>query len=359
MRTGGAILKRFDLVVVGSGPAGCSAAIHALNERPDWSIALVDRLGPEQHRRYHRMCGEGISHAGLKELDFDPKAFIVTEIDKAVEHWPGDIDVVTKLHGSIIDRPALLGAIREDFERRGGTLVHGSVEDAVQDGPTLQAIMDGGDVLETKWLIACDGASSKIRRRFFDNEPQEVVWADQYILPGKIDEHTIEFFYDERYAGGYMWKFPDGSGHRMGFPKGTYPAPSGALEVHRRAIPLGEAPNLVRGNVALAGDAAGQVNPVTFGGIRLAFAAGRMASDGALKGDMGIYEKRWKSSHYADPIFWKVFQVMRRMNNEELKDAMWPYRNGYTALNHASALIGNRRHRDLYRAFSLTIKYGW
>ena len=348
-----------DLVVIGSGPAGCSAAWKARRLRPEWDIVLIERLDDKNHGVYHRMCGEGISKEGLKEIDFDHGPFVTHTITKAVEHYPGDISISSDIDGFIINRPKMLDGITAAFEREKGAVMRGEVVHAIQqEGGVKLELADGG-FLTSRWVIAADGALSKVRQDIFRTAPKEMIWAEQYVVKESMPQDVIEFFYDQRFAGGYRWRFPSGENVRTGWPKGTYDRPMEVLEMHRRVIPIGELPELVSDRVALVGDAAGQVNPITFGGIRTALASGRMAAEAAAAEDLNKYQKAWKGSMYVHSCFWTGYEMLRSMGNDELAHAMEPFRSGYSFGREAYAMLSRTRYRDVYRSFGLSMKVGW
>ncbi|OPY31478.1 MAG: Digeranylgeranylglycerophospholipid reductase [Methanomassiliicoccales archaeon PtaU1.Bin124] len=322
-------------------------------------MAIIERLEPENHIKYHRMCGEGISAEGLGLIDLDTTSFKVHRIARAVEHYPGDITVTSRIDGYIIDRPKMLSAAIREFIGKGGTLIQGETLHISQEkGAVMIALQDGREI-RSKWLIAADGANSRTRTELFSSSPRQMIWAEQYVVEESMDQEVIEFFYDQRFGGGYRWRFPSGQHVRTGFPKDTYPRPEAALEKHRRVIPVGEVPELVRDKVALVGDAAGQVNPITFGGIRIAFAAGNMAADAVVKGDLSAYQRAWKGSEYVHRCFWQGYEKLSAMSNEDLENSMEPFRRGFSAGRVAWAVLSRPRYRDVYRSFGMSMKVGW
>ena len=106
------VLGRFDAVIVGAGPAGCSTAMH-LNTRAHEgrSVAIVER-----HRiPREKPCGGAISRWGvelLRALDADPERLGVDAIpihtirvrhgarvtehsrDEALQHFPFQAAVI-------------------------------------------------------------------------------------------------------------------------------------------------------------------------------------------------------------------------------------------------------------------------
>ena len=78
-----------DVVVVGAGPAGASAGFFLKNGNEDLDVVMIDRLDGDKYSRYHRMCGEAISHAAFRELAPLRPTNIVHHITKVREEWPG------------------------------------------------------------------------------------------------------------------------------------------------------------------------------------------------------------------------------------------------------------------------------
>ncbi len=66
---------RWDVVIVGAGPAGCAAALGALRARPDARVLLIDSATFPRDK----VCGDGIApHAldVLADLGVDPDALV-------------------------------------------------------------------------------------------------------------------------------------------------------------------------------------------------------------------------------------------------------------------------------------------
>ena len=89
-----------SVIIVGSGPAGMSAAFFlSLN---DHDITVIERLGDSQYNRYHEICGGGISKKAFKELRPMEPSGIVNEISKTRIVWPDGTEVRMKTPGYII-----------------------------------------------------------------------------------------------------------------------------------------------------------------------------------------------------------------------------------------------------------------
>lgn len=322
-------------------------------------VRLFERLDDKKYPNYHKMCGEGISRTGLELLDIEYDKFVVNRISKAVEHYPGGIDIETGVDGFIIDRPKILAALLDEFRSRGGEVVRANIDEIDITRQGLRMQLSDGDRTVTDYLVGADGSRSVVREKLFRDESVSLIWTEQHVLRKAPPQDTIEFFYDEKYKGGYRWSFPSGQNTRVGFPRGTDEAPSDAVEVHRRAIPIGKIEKLVLGHACLVGDAAAQVNPVTFGGIRTAFTAGWMAAEAIAQEDMDSYQALWRSSPYADPLFMQGYETLCKMSNEEIQRSMEPFRKGYSGFRSNLAMLGRPKYIQLYRSFERSMRYGW
>lgn len=320
---------------------------------------MLERLPESKFDRYHRMCGEGISHAGLKEARCLDRRFIVDVITRAVEHWPEDIVIETKLQGYIIDRTLVLKELHKRFEDQGGVVSTDTVDSIRRSGSEFVLGLASGRELKCKYLVGADGAQSRVRNELFKDQRVSKIWAIQAVLDQRPEKGAIHFHYDQRYGGGYRWVFPNGNKTRIGFPRGTDTVPEDAVEVHQRALPFGRLGRIVSGNACIVGDAAGLANPVSFGGIRTALVSGRMAAEAIGKGDLRQYQTTWMRSGFADPIFMEGYHALAAMSNEEMARSIRPYKGGLTAFNHAKAILRYPEFRKLYRSYSQSIRYGW
>lgn len=315
----------------------------------------MEKLG-KNYDLYHRMCGEAISAKAFAELSpLQPQA-VTFRIERAVEHWPGDITIDTEAQGFILDRPAFLRQLLARATKEGCHLEQGAAVSISQENESYLVRTREGKEYRAKWLVGADGWNSLVRRTLFQGGPR-LLWAEQHVLPTPTESNVMHFHYDQRYLGGYRWVFPHPQGSRTGFTRGTEPRPK-ALEHHARPIPYGYR-ECVKGNACLVGDAGGQANPITFGGIRIGMAAAKMMASSLIKGDLSSYARDWPSSRHVSPCYVQAFDALKGMDNDALYRSVRPFRKGYGVQGGLRAMMSGKRNRVLYRAYDLAAEWGW
>lgn len=342
--------------MIGAGPAGAAAAffISRLSEGK-LSVLSLEKLD-KNFDRYHHMCGEALSEKAFEDLQpLEPHA-VRFRIRRAVEHWPGDVVIETEADGCIIDRPEFLRHVLGRAKKEGCHAESGAVVE-ISRGPNGYLVRTReGREYSAKYLVGADGWNSLVRRTLFQGGPR-LLWAEQFITAAKADQDAMHFYYDQRYRGGYRWEFPHPAGKRVGFTRGADERPA-HLERQGRPIPYGY-DQVVCGDACLIGDAAGQANPITFGGIRIGMAAARVAAEAIVNGSLEEYARKWPRSPYASPLYVRAFDSLKGMDNGELYRSVRPFRNGYGKLSGLRALLNGKKYRELYRAYDLGAKWGW
>jgi len=307
------MIEDIQLAVVGAGPAGSTAALVAAREL---DVVLIDRKSeigsPVQCGGFLPEVWELealLPHARLPEALRDiPEHCILHRTRLQRIYSPSGKSKEFAVAGRVLDRRA--------FDRH---LASQAARDGARILPATRAALVGGRLelsghyagrLRPQMIIGADGPSS-IVSRYMGNPIQEVGICLEYEMTDvDIDSDAAEMFFSARYApGGYAWIIPLGpdranvgvgvrasylSGRKLpdilkGFvqdhPQASKKLASGeVLSVMRGLVPAGgTAGSIHKGNMILAGDAAGHVLASSGGGIPLAVVAGRIAGESAIE----------------------------------------------------------------------------
>ena len=297
-----------DVLVVGLGPAGASAAAHAA--RAGLSVLAIERNAaaglPVQCAEFvPLMLGTG--HLGHGETRIQP-------IDRMDTYVGIDAAELTPdFRGVMIDRAAFDQSLIAEAEEAGAECRFATPLKALDaDG---SALLGDGTGVRARVVIGADGPRSPVGRAIGAINT-ELVETRQITVDLVAPHPATDIFLSADIVGGYAWLFPKGDVANLGL--GVIPSAKAALKplldalharlvaegrigaaIHRHTgglIPVG---GLVGGDsgpigqlgdttVMLAGDAAGLTNPITGAGIATAVLSGRMAGDAAaayLKGD--------------------------------------------------------------------------
>lgn len=327
---------RYDIVVVGAGPAGSMAARAAAK-----AGARVLMLDKRHELGVPVQCGEALNEEVLKELKVKPKRrWITSRIKVAKLVSPSGISVVVEgrsvgkigyiLDRKIFDKHLALLAVKAGSDIRVGTFVDGLIKKNNKVEGVKARGAEGRIKIYADVIIAADGVMSRVARWAGVNTtlgPDEIESCAQFKMVGVDIESTstMEFYFGNKIApGGYAWIFPrdeDTANVGLGvLPSRAKRAPvkyledfvgmmpnlrkARVFEMNVGGVPVcGPIKRTVKGNVLIVGDAARQVNALTGGGIdssmRAGNIAGEVAAEAIATGDLSVkklneYDKRWR-----------------------------------------------------------------
>ncbi len=338
--------KRYDVIVVGAGPAGCSTAIFLA--RRGYDVLLVDRAEFPRDKT----CGDGLSPRAMEVLN---RMGVAEKIENST---PWRIDGVEffspagqrlrtefhhvegiRHHGYVFPRRDLDLLLFQHLREcsRAVVLENRRVVDLLSDGGMISGVRvhseRGPMDFIGKVIVGADGVHSIVARKAFSQKanPNGTVLAVRaYFDHVQGLDHYVEVHCEKSLLSGYGWVFPTGqasanvgigTSYRSGITKKDMMRlfdaflrenssmrerfkNSQIIESSMRTsfVPLG--PRLSRRgheNVLLVGDAGSFADPLTGEGIYQALRSGECAAQAVAAGfddniaRVGdIFESLWK-----------------------------------------------------------------
>ncbi len=340
---------RCDVLVVGSGPAGVSAA-RALK---GMDVVVLERLSEGPFARYHSICGEAVSDRMLERAGVG-FGDAVAAVDTISISFPGGVEIRIPVKGHVMDRPSMLRTLRRECDAR---FVRGTATSVREDGDGY-VVSTTAEEIRCRYLIGADGAHSVVRRDLFGTRPAGMIPVVNTIVPGEGGS-VLGFTVGEEYGGLYTWRFPSHPGTvSVGLPKGASD-PEETLERGARDLPYGGVPETVRGNALLVGDAAGMANAICYGGIGVAMLSGIRAAAAVRDGKPSRYARWCRRCIYTNHHFLEAHESFRAWTDEEIMDAMEPFRNGYSIWRGLYAILRRPSFSNVYFSVWIAFRQGW
>ena len=334
---------RYDVVVVGGGPAGTIAAEDLA--KAGHKVAFLDRAGRI------KPCGGAIPPRLITDFEI-PDSQIVARINTARMISPTQRRVDIPIEGGfvgMVDREHFDEFLRKRATEAGADRFTGTFLriERSESGPAVvyrdKATREETQ-LRTRLIIGADGARSDVARAEVpggDKIPYVIAYHEIIKAPGKVgnyDPLRCDVIYDGAISPDfYGWVFPHGASASVGMGTGVdgvdlkkatsdLRIASGLAdcETIRREgapIPLQPLDRWDNGrDVVLAGDAAGVVAPSSGEGIYYAMAGGRVAATAA---QAALASGRARDLQLARKLFMKehktVFRALRAMQDAYYK----------------------------------------
>ena len=354
-------LDKYDVVIVGGGPVGCITGESIKHHK----VLIVEEHGtvgvPLQ-------CGGLISKEGVKELgypkgavnkvrgayifsknrcikieDRDIRAYVFERkiMDKDIaKRASKNVDFLLKAYGRLVTSPYYQGESRSE----GFPNLKNILRERSRYSLSVSFMGDNYH-LNPKVIVGADGVRSSIGRSAGIPMRREVLSGAQLEMVNvDVDDDLVYVFLDRTYSSDFFaWIIPMGKDRvRVGLcdTSDSYRKLINLIEDHPvvsqmlrggvpvefsvGALPIGYAEETVKNNLLLVGDAAGQVKPLSGGGLyygaKCAKICGRVIEE-YLNGEHDIeylkrYHTLWRGEIGREMDFGLRFRsILRRMDD--------------------------------------------
>jgi len=295
-------VRTFDVVVVGAGPAGSTAAYRLAAAGA--SVLLVDK----ERLPRDKPCGGGVTIRAARELPFSIEPVVEDVVDRfelRVDYSKGFERSSPKPLCLMTQRRRLDEFLARKAEEAGAQFRDG-VPAAFDDGE----VVIGGERIGASVIVGADGVNGVTARTFGlglghghgvaleGNAPLAARYRGKLVLELGV------------VPGGYGWVFPKGDHVNVGV--GGWQSEGPRLREHLRRLcaehgadytqlqqlrgyrlPFRRTGSIVASNrLLLVGDAAGLVDPLSGDGMYEAFVSARLAAEAVIGGELETYAPR-------------------------------------------------------------------
>ena len=209
-------VENVDVLIVGSGPAGASTALHLVQADPNWAhrIIVIDKaIHPRE-----KLCGGGITHMGQNlladlGLTIEVPIFAVRRAKIAYQD----------LSFSFVGNPVFILVRRDEFdhwlvkkaEERGVKIRQGEALTSIQVKSDYVEVTTSQSKIRANAIIAADGSRSVVRTKLKWDDDSRVARLLEILTPEDSKQPAfqenlavLDFSQISDGLQGYYWDFP-------------------------------------------------------------------------------------------------------------------------------------------------------
>jgi geranylgeranyl reductase family protein len=203
------MLSRFDLIVIGAGPAGAVTALEAARLGCGRVLILDQEEFPGA-----RVCAGGLSPRACRVLtelglwDTVVREAYAIHTVRLVSPHGREVVLTGEPRGVVMDRRRfdqilVDAAVRAGAEFRPGARADGLLEESGR----VVGVRCGGDEVSARWVVAADGGAGRFS---MDKRPRRLVQAFMGRFEGvRLSPNRIDLIYDRELLPHYGWVFPE------------------------------------------------------------------------------------------------------------------------------------------------------
>jgi digeranylgeranylglycerophospholipid reductase len=310
--------KIYDVLVIGAGPAGGSAALHcARNGLKVIIIEEHDKVGEPVH------CGECLSLLATTNTNIKiPEEVISSHVDGIRIIWPNGKGTILNEKGFVLEKHLFEQWLSGEAVKSGAELRLSTRMDNIKKEKGIWEVETNKGIFKAKIVVDASGVASVVSRKIGLNNRFESVIGIQYELKGIERDNYIDFYIWPKLAPhGYLWMIPKkdmranvglvttdknkAKAYNEVFIEKKGWKDKERIKVFGGLIPAsGPVKNTYDEGLMLVGDAAGFTSPLFEGGSHLGLKSGQFAAEVAKeaidkndfsKETFSKYEKLWKA----------------------------------------------------------------
>lgn len=333
----------YDLLVVGGGPAGGSAALHAAQY--GLKVALLEehaKIGEPVH------CGECLSDFALNDLKWNLPSEAVSRHVKGVRViFPNESDSLLTEPGVVLEKHKFEQWIASKAQDAGAEIMLSTKVVKAEKQENAWTVKTKNKDFQAKIIVDASGVASFLSRQLNLNNHYESVIGIQYEMGEIPSDGYLDFYlWPELAPKGYLWMIPKNNGRaNVGlvtsqnnkakmfldeFVKRKNWQSNKIAKTFGGLIPSsGALENTVADGIILVGDAAGFTSPLFEGGTHLSIKSGSFAAQVAkkaidanntTKNSLAEYETLWKKEFPPYNELLKGKNALYSLTEEELNE---------------------------------------
>ncbi|WP_321420560.1 NAD(P)/FAD-dependent oxidoreductase [uncultured Methanomethylovorans sp.] len=393
---------QYDVIVVGGGPVGSTAARYAAQEGV--KVLLVEE---------HAFIGSPVGCTGLlstrtvKECDLKPSEdFVLNSVKGAYVHPPSERSLPIdggKTKAYVVSRKMFDRTLFRMATDTGVDVMLRTRAIGIERNNKLQTltVLENGNLrnIQSKVIIAADGVRSNMAKMAGLGRVQRILPGIQIEAPYRSENTDfVELFVGSRVPGFFAWTVPiDENISRIGLATDSINGPKpyeclqwllqhhphinsryagGQTDMVVGGIPIGPLQKTYADGIMIVGDAAGQTKPTSGGGIYTGALCAKIAAkvavsleDDASAGSLQQYEKQWKAAIGRElGMGMRIHDFIKGLNDSELDELLGSMNTPsildtiteYGDMDHPSVLIRKmldpRKSKQMLKVFSAFAK---